>query len=248
METGRWQASLRAAVGVAWLVSTGYACLWGHRLTKRWRGQPTEAALGILQQWSNWARWALRLRLRVVGTIPQERVAIIANHRSYLDILVLSSCLRATYLSRGDVESWPLIGPVLHEVGSVFVDREELHGRARAARGLLRCLRNRSVVIFPEGTTTGELLPAEFPLGLFRLLHRAHVPIVPVTITYDSTRAYWVEDISVGQHIEQRVGSGPPLHATLQLGDLIQPLDSASPEELRNRVYAAVVAPLLPVS
>lgn len=245
MEAERWQVKLRAAAGVAWLVGSGYACLWGHRLTKRWRADPTDAALGILQSWSRWARWGLRLRLRVVGTLPQERVAIIANHRSYLDILAVSSRLRATYLSRGDVETWPLIGPVLHEIDSVFVDRRELSGRARAARGLLRCLRKTSVVIFPEGTTTGEALPAEFPLGLFRLLHRAQVAIIPATITYDSTRAYWVEDLSLWQHIQQRVCSGPPLVATLHLGTAIHPGDSASPEELRGRVYAAIAAPLL---
>lgn len=239
------RATLRAAASTAWLISTGYAALWFHRLTKRWRADPTGAALALLQRWSACARWGLRLRLQVVGTVPQQRAAIIVNHRSYLDVLVVSSVFRTTYLSRGDVASWPLIGPVLSEIGGVFIERDELRGRARAARALLRRLKQSSVAIFPEGTTTGGSLPAEFPLGLFRLLQRAPVLIIPATITYDSTRAYWVEDLTLWQHIKQRVCAGPPIVATLHIGMPINPLDGISPEELLARVYAAVAAPIL---
>lgn len=239
------QATLRAGASTAWLIGTGYGCLGFHRLTKRWRGDATDAALGILHRWSSWARWGLRLQLHVVGTLPQHHAAIIVNHRSYLDTLVIGSAFRTTFMSRGDVANWPLIGPVLHEVGAVFVERDALSGRARAARALLRRLGQSSVAIFPEGTTSSAALPADFPEGLFRLLHRAPVPIIPATITYDTTRAYWVEDLSLWQHIRRQVSAGPPIVATLHVGAAISPSDSVSPEELRARVYAAVAAPLI---
>lgn len=238
-------ATSRAAVNAVWLISTGYGCLWFHRMTKRWRADPTEAALRLLQRWSGWARWGLRLRLRVVGSAQRGHVAIVVNHRSYLDALAVSAVFRATYLARGDVVRWPLIGPVLSEIDSVFIDREELTGRARAARALLRRLRRGSVVIFPEGTTRGGPLPAEFPLGLFRLLHRSGVTIVPATIAYDSPRAHWIADLNLWQHLREQLAAGPPITATFHLGAPIDPAESASPEELRDRVYRAVAAPLL---
>ncbi len=242
------RATWRAVAGAGFLIVSGYACLLFHRLTKSRRGDAQDVAVGMLHGWSPWARRALRLRLHTVGVVPLQSGAIIVNHRSYLDALVVGSAFRTTFLCRGDVVDWPLIGPVLQEIGAVFVDRDALSGRARAARVLLRRLAQAPVAIFPEGTTSDAALPAEFPLGLFRLLHRTAVPIIPATIIYDTQRAHWVEDLSLWCHIRDRVAAGPPIVATLHIGAAISPSDSATPEELLARVYAAVAAPLVAVA
>ena len=69
-----------------------------HRLTAlRWYYRMMRAVLG--------------LRLRVEGRRSDARPTLYAsNHVSYLDVLVLGSVLNASFVSKSDIRSWPLIG------------------------------------------------------------------------------------------------------------------------------------------
>jgi 1-acyl-sn-glycerol-3-phosphate acyltransferase len=182
--------------------------------------------------------------MAVHGERPAGRCLFVANHRSYLDVLVLTQALGATFLSRADVARWWLVGPTATAIGTVFVDRTDPHARVRAARALLRRLRTGSVVVFPEGATSGAALPAPFEAGLFRLLHRLGTPIVPVTIRYSRRAAYWVDEVGVGAHLRGRVLGGPPLAVAVHVGTPLVPGDAADADALRSAAYRAVSAPI----
>jgi len=237
-------AAVRAYVSVGVFVAAGFVGLGWYRLTAWLRGPSPARATHLLQRWYRRAWPLLRLRVAVDGTVPADACVFVANHRSYLDIPVLAGVLGATFVSRADVAGWPLVGAVAQAIDAVFVDRDDPHGRMRAARALLRRVRTSSVVVFPEGTTTGDRLPAPFEPGLFRLLQRVDAPVVPVTIRYSDRRVYWVDDSSLWQHLRTRVFAGPPLHVMVHIGTPLRGADYPDDAALAATVHAAVCAPI----
>lgn len=227
---------------VAGFLLAGYAGLWGYRISRLGRQRHPRAALPVASRWCRRLWPLLRLRVTVDGALPAGPCLFVANHRSYLDIIVLLGALGTAFLSRADVRSWPLVGAVAEEIGCVFVQREDGRDRMRAARALLRALRQRALLVFPEGTTTGAPCPAPFEPGLFRLLQRCDVPVVPITVRYSDRRAYWVEDLSPWQHLRQRIFSGPVLIVALHVGAPLAPGEDAG--HLAAATYEAVAAPI----
>lgn len=227
------------------LGSTAYGRLWWYDLSSRWRGADYRRAAAVLSHWSRSAWPRLGLAVDVHGQPRTAPCVYVANHRSYLDIAVLSGALSATFLSRADVAAWPLVGAVAQRIGTVFVDRDDPQARMRAARALMRRVRTMGVIVFPEGTTHGDPLPRAFPLGLFRLVHRLGVPIVPVTVRYDARRAYWSEDLTIWEHWRDRVHRGGPLRCTIDIGDDLRAAAFADGASLAEATHAAVCRPIV---
>jgi 1-acyl-sn-glycerol-3-phosphate acyltransferase len=231
-------------LSLAVVIASAFARLWVYEIADRLRPASPARALATLARWCRWALPWLRLHVEVEGAALDTACVYVANHRSYLDGPVLAGVLRAAFLSRADVASWPVIGPVARLTEVVFVDREDAHDRQRAVRQLLERLRTGSIVVFPEGTTTGAPLPAPFRSGLFRHVHPLSVPIVPVTLRYSSRRVYWVDDLNAWQHFKAHVLAAPPLRVTVHIGSRLRTADYPDAEQLAAAVYAAVAEPL----
>ena len=76
----------------------------------------------------------------------------------------------------------PIIGPLLRQVDTIFVDRSGQDQSAVLQQALKVLGDGRSLVIAPEGTrsTLGTLQP--FKQGAFFLAKKAKVPIVPIVL------------------------------------------------------------------
>jgi 1-acyl-sn-glycerol-3-phosphate acyltransferase len=62
--------------------------------------------------------------VRLEGAAQVGRpVVYIANHSSWLDILVLGALLPAAFVSKGEVRAWPGIGLIARLGRTVFVER-----------------------------------------------------------------------------------------------------------------------------
>lgn len=221
------------------LCASGYGYLWAYRASALLRGADAERAAQMLQHWSGGANRLLGIHPRREGPLPQAPVVFLANHRSYLDVTVLAATLGASFVSRADIETWTLVGPVARAIDCVFVDRDDPQGRVRAARAILRRIRRGSLVVFPEASTFGDRLPQALEPGLFRLLRRVPVPLVPVTVRYSDRRAYWDTDVTMAEHLRRRVLAGGPLRASVHVGMPLAAGDFADAEALRRAVHAA---------
>ncbi len=225
---------------MGWLVTAAWLRLWSYEAVGR---RSTDRAIAALQAWCRSV--CRRLHIAVEGAAPSDVVLFVANHRSYLDIPVLASVLPATFLAKADVETMTLVGRVARHTGAVFVDRDDATDRSRAARALRRRLRDTSVIAFPEGTTGGQASVADFAPGAFRLAHRGGIAVVPVTIRYGDRRAYWVEDLGVGEHLRRNVLGHEPLRCTVHVGTRCDPARFADPDAFAAAVHAAVAAPIV---
>lgn len=100
------------------------------------------------------------------GPVPQSGL-LVANHLSYLDILVLSSITPAVFVSKSEVRNWPLFGWLASLGGTVFIQRERRTHVGPVNREIASIMADGALVtVFPEGTSTNGdvVLPFRSPL------------------------------------------------------------------------------------
>jgi 1-acyl-sn-glycerol-3-phosphate acyltransferase len=120
--------------------------------------------LWLKHPWRNrmpriWHRIALRLiGVKVVthGSLEAQRpLLIVANHSSWLDILVLAAIADVTYVAKAEVRDWPVFGVLARLQRSVFIVREQKRKTQDQANEIAdRMNAGEVVVLFPEGTTS----------------------------------------------------------------------------------------------
>jgi 1-acyl-sn-glycerol-3-phosphate acyltransferase len=168
------------------------------------------------------------------GILPEAPAIYVANHRSYVDALVLASLFPSMPLAKGEVASWPIIGTSARSLGVVFVRRGDAHSGACALRQAWRGLdAGVSVLGFPEGTTSSsnDLLP--FRRGLFGLARLAGAPVVPVSISYAEAGVDWVGDEWFLPHYF-RTAMRKRTTALVRFGQALSPYAAGSPEDLAH--------------
>src|SRR5581483_8921880 len=84
---------------------------------------------------------ALDVRLAVRGRVRQHRALLVANHVSWLDVLVLLAAADdpAVFrlVAKSEVRGWPVIGWFAGLAGTIFIDRS----RPRALPGTVAAVR-----------------------------------------------------------------------------------------------------------
>jgi 1-acyl-sn-glycerol-3-phosphate acyltransferase len=121
------------------------------------------------------------ISVRVHGPFPNEG-ALITNHLSYLDIVVLASLHPCVFVSKREVANLPIVGWMTTRSGTVYVERGH-GGSALKAGAAMHAAASDGlpVVFFPEGTTNPADHLLKFHSGL---LSQALVENMPVTAGY----------------------------------------------------------------
>ena len=106
------------------------------------------------------------------------------NHQSLLDSLVLAHLLRkdVVALCKKELAGNPLLGPLLRQLDTIFVDRDNPDQSVLLKRAQEVLATGRSLVIAPEGTRSvlGKIQP--FKHGAFYLARKASVPVIPIVL------------------------------------------------------------------
>lgn len=129
--------------------------------------------------------WLIGLKLNVIGRpSPRRPVLFLANHSSWLDIVVLGAVLEGVFVSKAEVGRWPLVGWIAKLGRTVFVSRARgrAAGEAEALRAALA--RGDSLILFPEGTSSdgSRVLPFR---STFLAVADAAASVQPVSLVYD---------------------------------------------------------------
>lgn len=139
------------------------------------------------KEWGRTLLNVLGVEVTISGELPEldGPVMVMANHRSYVDILVLLSLLPVRFLAKQEVEEWPVIGRVATMVNTIYVKREAKESRGEVRRVMREALgEGGNVAVFPEGTTVAPPGCGAFYRGSFEVAVEANVPILPVAIEY----------------------------------------------------------------
>jgi lyso-ornithine lipid O-acyltransferase len=136
--------------------------------------------------WHAAVRRVLGITVESIGR-PDSRsqVATIANHLSYLDIFVLGSLVRGSFVAKYEVRAWPLFGFLATLQRTVFVSRQR-RDAARVVDQLDATLTGgRNLIVFPEGTSSSGRRVLPFKSSAFSAI-AAHLDrglrVQPVTL------------------------------------------------------------------
>lgn len=183
----------------------------------------------MVQRWSHQLLRILSVELEHTGLehgFP-DRVLIVANHISWLDIFVLNALQPSRFIAKSDVRRWPVIGLFSAGAGTLFVDRTRRRDAARINAQIEHALAAGDVIaLFPEGTTTHgrDLLP--FHGSLMQPVIAAGGHVLPAAIRYTyldgshSEAPSYVGDMSLVASVRQmlrarrtrvRLHLGPPM-------------------------------------
>ena len=127
----------------------------------------------LLSKWllgrSNWPPRFLRHGALIVGVRPRLEGAplaahsfVIANHISWLDIMILGGWAGTAFIAKAELEGTPLLGWIADQNRTLYVERSARGEVQHQVRRIAEALEHRQpLTVFPEGTTGGgrHLLP-----------------------------------------------------------------------------------------
>ncbi|MBS1213883.1 MAG: phospholipid/glycerol acyltransferase [Proteobacteria bacterium] len=127
----------------------------------------------------------LGVRIHIGGQPMPEAGLTVANHISWLDIIVLGGLHHLTFVSKQEVADWPVMGVLARRIGTLFIKRGDAEQAAATGEQMAWLLRQgKHLMLFPEGTTTTGERVLRFHGKLFQPAQLAHVPVQPVAIRY----------------------------------------------------------------
>ncbi|WP_045758505.1 lysophospholipid acyltransferase family protein [Xanthomonas albilineans] len=125
------------------------------------------------------------LRVRRIGAPLPNPVFFVANHVSWIDIVMLHSQRMMAFVAKHEIAGWPLIGWLAVRVRTIFHQRgsnASLSGVLQAMREELRS--GRSVGVFPEGRTRSGHEIGPFHARIFQAAVEVEAPVQPVALRY----------------------------------------------------------------
>ncbi len=176
-------ASIKSLAYAVWwwsVVALGYAAAWLGVMTlpglrRRWAFVRKVAGATL-------AGLRVPVNARGLESIPKRNAALIFNHASYADVIVLTAFLpgEPVYVAKKELAGQIFAGPFLRRLGVQFVERFDVAASVADVEALRAAAsEGRSLVFFPEGTFTRRAGLTGFYLGAFKTAADAGLDIIP---------------------------------------------------------------------
>lgn len=136
-------------------------------------------------RWLRWFSAIVKLHISKEGDLPEQGTLLVSNHISWLDIIVIGQYLPAYFIAKSDISSWPVIGYLAKQGGTIFIRRgDKQHIRTTAEKMVWLLKQNSNIIAFPEGTTTRGDEILNFHSSLFQPALLTQSAIQPVALQY----------------------------------------------------------------
>lgn len=200
---------------------------------------------------STW-RKCLGHELIIKGQLSTAKPTLfVANHSSYIDILVLGTFIPARFVAKQEVRKWPIMGWLATNQGTIYIDRN----RNAISEGTDKLLdyieKGESLILFPEGTTSDGCRVLPFGSSFFDVAVKKNTIVQPITVSY----AGW-DGLSMPRYLRKLCGWASPdidmlphLWALAQFGKIqvivelhepLAPQDFSSRKDLAQASFRAV--------
>lgn len=140
--------------------------------------------------WQKGACAIFSIRVKIIGQpYTKTQTLYISNHISYLDIPAIGSILRGSFVAKKDVASWPVFGFLSTLQQTAFISRDKTDAKREKNTLDAMLSQGKSLIIFPEGTSTDgkEVLP--FKSSLFSIVMKPELKdmfVQPITLSMES--------------------------------------------------------------
>ncbi len=162
-------------------------------------------AMRVRRRWARNLLKGVGVRLENEGVAPDFPCLVVSNHRSYLDPILMLTEVDGYPVAKAELANWPLIGKGAKLAGILYLRREHSGSRVNTLRLMEEKVREGfSVIIFPEGTTSG--LPGALPFkkGVFQIAAKTNIPIVPVALIFADKKDFWLGKQTFLSHAGRR--------------------------------------------
>jgi 1-acyl-sn-glycerol-3-phosphate acyltransferase len=239
-------SSLRLALRVLAILAGVIVCVPLHYVWKAVR-RPSPWPRRFLR----WVGRAGGLRARSVGTPLPRNVLFLANHLSWLDIMILAGATGTAFVSKDEVGRWPLVGWLAGLNNTVYVNRtnrRDVQGQADSLRTALGS--GQPVALFPEGTTDGGSHVLPFRASLLSALFPPlpGLKVQPVAIDYGAPGAdiAWVGDEKPLANVKRVLSRRGTVEVVLRFLEPLDPAAFGNRKALAEASRSAILAVLGP--
>jgi lyso-ornithine lipid O-acyltransferase len=196
------------------------------------------------------AGWICGARVEQIGTPLRRDVFFIANHVSWVDILVLAGASGTAFVAKQELSEVPVIGWLCGLNRTVFVKRENRMGVAEQINALREALAdNWSITVFPEGTTTDNRSLLPFKTSLLSLLEPPPpgVMVQPVMLDYGAAGEDigWVGDESGLNNARRVLGRNGSFRVRIHFLEPFDPAHHPGRKAIGARARTAIADALI---
>ncbi|MDQ8182083.1 lysophospholipid acyltransferase family protein [Pelagicoccus sp. SDUM812005] len=188
---------------------------------------------------------AVGFRVTVRGEVPSGGF-IAPNHLSYMDIIVLASVAPQVFLSKVEVDSWPVVGAYCRMAGTLYIDRRRRSDVATKEAAFAEVIASGlNMTFFLEGTSTDGRAVLPFRASLLQPLVANGWPITPAYLKYECEEGdvaqdvCWWGDMGFAEHL-LRMSKVKRVEASVVFGQQRQPGEDR--KLLANELYQDVLA------
>jgi 1-acyl-sn-glycerol-3-phosphate acyltransferase len=193
------------------------------------------------------------IHIRVLGTPPATAALLLANHSSWLDIVIFSAVTPLSFVAKSEVGTWPFFGTLARLQRTVFVTRARRSETGEARDAIAERLAQGDVlVLFPEGTSDDGNTVLPFKSALLSAADAAlhdgcKVIVQPVSTAYVARQGIpmgrenrplyaWYGDMELVPHLWEALEAGP-LDVVVQFHP---PLEAMDRKELARAAWDTV--------
>jgi 1-acyl-sn-glycerol-3-phosphate acyltransferase len=202
--------TFRAVIRFAAFAAATFGLYGFYRVARPFIPNKTYWRQVIFGLWANSFQRISAMRLEISGTPPRPPFFLVSNHLGYADVAALRCAAKGVFVAKGEIISWPVIGTIIRDMGTIFIDRTNRRDIPRAGELIIKRVEaGEGVMIFPEGTNTiGEkILP--FHSSFLQFAAESDLPVHYATISYRTPEGEppaagtisWGDDKTFFQHM-----------------------------------------------
>ncbi|MBN2830370.1 MAG: 1-acyl-sn-glycerol-3-phosphate acyltransferase [Candidatus Cloacimonetes bacterium] len=186
----------------------------------------------------------------LIEQLKRRNHLFVANHITYLDILVLASLYPMNFITSTEMKDHPILGKLTEFGGSLYTNRSSIKSLPQEVELVAEFLRNGfNLGLFPEGTSFDGEVMRPFRNSLFQSAIEAGVPIQPICLRYTK-----INDKSIDNEDRRKIAwiNNEPFHSHLKrvlkynsISIDITILPEILPDESNRKILAAKVWDLI---
>jgi len=182
---------LRLWIRVPLLFFWTFALFAVRMLSYPWRKKDEAWDRAWRRRWfSLWGRgFAAIFGVKVVqrGTPPTVPFYLVCNHLSYLDVLLIVHQTGCGFVARGDLEHWPVVGPMCKKLDVLFIDRASKRDTVRINELIGHTIaQGDGICVFPESRIFCGRDVEAFKSSLIEPAIQLGMPVHYATVSYET--------------------------------------------------------------
>ncbi|CAD5372680.1 1-acyl-sn-glycerol-3-phosphate acyltransferase [Rubrivivax sp. A210] len=188
---------MRAALALWRLLRVSLHLLHGMAVMTRFPRLAEAERVERIRWWSGKVLRLLGLEVGISGAPHPGATLLVANHVSWLDIAAIHAAApHVRFVSKADVLRWPLLGWLIRNAGTLFIERERKRDAMRVVHAVAAALQQgQTIGVFPEGTTGAGAEPLPFHANLLQAAVATATPVQAAVLRFHDPHARFSEAV-----------------------------------------------------